>query len=497
MKQSQLFATAMVFMITLLCTGNLSAQWLQNLTSVYQDNLTKNVGIGTAAPTAKLSVVGSNSPTVELRNTTTDFARLRMANTNNGFWDISGQIGTTDASDQLNFYNNAVGNVLSLSGTGNVGIGTTTPNSKLQVNGNAYVNNDVIVRKILWVGDDATNNGSMDIRFGSNNLGSGEGIGSKRTAGGNRYGLDFYTANTNRMNITVAGNVGIGTTTPTKKLHVNGGLRVESEVSVGGAYTVEVDAPGVLGGRFKIATNGNVGIGNNNPLYKLDVNGTARCQILLQSSDRRFKNDIKTLDGALNKVLAMRGTTYNFNKEQMAKGFPDSKQVGFIAQEMKEIMPELVQADAEGMLAVNYSGVIPVLVEALKEQHEVIEEKETRIAALEAQNSELQSRLARIEAALGIADDRKADDTKAPINAKISPNPSNGLVNVELENTASAKSVVVNMVDASGRQIATRTVAAGTNNVQFDLGQFPAGIYVAQIMADGQMVSSSKIQMVK
>jgi len=59
--------------------------------------------------------------------------------------------------------------------------------------------------------------------------------------------------------------VGINTTTPTHALQVNGGLRVENEVSVGGANSFGVDAPGILGGRFMVAANGNIGIGLNNP----------------------------------------------------------------------------------------------------------------------------------------------------------------------------------------------------------------------------------------
>lgn len=59
--------------------------------------------------------------------------------------------------------------------------------------------------------------------------------------------------------------VGIGTSTPTHSLHVNGSFRVENEVSIGGANTFGIDAPGILGGRFFVAANGNIGIGVNNP----------------------------------------------------------------------------------------------------------------------------------------------------------------------------------------------------------------------------------------
>jgi len=91
--------------------------------------------------------------------------------------------------------------------SGGVGIGTASPQQQLSVA--AGVNIDQA----------NANNGSVAsaLTFGSN---SGEAIASKRTAGGNQDGLDFYTASTNRMSILNSGNVGIGTTAPGAMLQV-------------------------------------------------------------------------------------------------------------------------------------------------------------------------------------------------------------------------------------------------------------------------------------
>src|SRR5205085_2565554 len=91
------------------------------------------------------------------------------------------------------------------SNAGNVGIGTNSPQQKLSINGAMNVDQGNL------------NNGTIGpgILFGSF---SGEGIASKRTAGGNNWGLDFYTNWASRMSITQAGNVGIGTNSPQQKL---------------------------------------------------------------------------------------------------------------------------------------------------------------------------------------------------------------------------------------------------------------------------------------
>lgn len=105
-----------------------------------------NVGIGTNAPNSKLHIkYNSTLDMAQLKleeDQAGDFARLRFANTVSAsrFWDIAGFIGATAANDRMNFYNSGAGDILSLTGAGNVGIATVTPNFKLDVNGSLNFN---------------------------------------------------------------------------------------------------------------------------------------------------------------------------------------------------------------------------------------------------------------------------------------------------------------------------------------------------------------------
>ena len=83
------------------------------------------------------------------------------------------------------------------------------------------------------------------------------------------------------------------------------------------------------------------------------------------SSDKRLKKNIKTVDSALDKVIALRGVTFDW-KEGGAKA------IGLIAQEVEKVIPEIVSQDESGYLGIKYNNLIGVLIEAIKEQQEQI-----------------------------------------------------------------------------------------------------------------------------
>ncbi|MEJ5385769.1 MAG: hypothetical protein WHS44_12925, partial [Fimbriimonadales bacterium] len=100
-----------------------------------------DVGIGTNAPSARLHIeYNSNSlssATLRLHETESDFARLEFTNTNaSRRWHIAGLIGATQSLDRLNFWNSIAGDIMSISGNGTVGIGTTNPSYRLHVETN-------------------------------------------------------------------------------------------------------------------------------------------------------------------------------------------------------------------------------------------------------------------------------------------------------------------------------------------------------------------------
>ena len=89
------------------------------------------------------------------------------------------------------------------------------------------------------------------------------------------------------------------------------------------------------------------------------------------SSDVRLKENFESIPNALELVSQLNGTYYTWKKDA---GADKPRKLGFIAQEIEKVIPELVKTDSEGMKSVDYIGVVPVLVEALKHQQKQIDE---------------------------------------------------------------------------------------------------------------------------
>lgn len=149
----------------------------------------------------------------------------------------------------------------------------------------------------------------------------------------------------------------------------------------------EVDSPN---GQISWAGwfNGDVNIDGNNLSgtgYALRVNGDAFLSAgsTWQTSDRRFKTNIQKLENASDKLKKLNGYTYLFKTEEFKKrNFSKTEQIGLIAQELKEVFPQLVREGSDGYLAVNYEGMIPVLLEGFKEQQAQIEAQQQQIKEL-------------------------------------------------------------------------------------------------------------------
>ncbi len=166
---------------------------------------------------------------------------------------------------------------------------------------------------------------------------------------------------------------------------------------------------------ISILPTGTVGIMTTSPnsAYALDVNGIVNASSYASASDARYKMNIHTLDHSLDDLLNLRGVSYDLDRAKWpAKHFPEGRQIGFIAQELEKVFPELVQTDANGYKSVMYQNVTPILVEAVKTLNAKVDAQQKQIDELKAQakeNAEIKKQIAELVRAM-----KRMQDERSP-----------------------------------------------------------------------------------
>jgi hypothetical protein len=232
----------------------------------------------------------------------------------------------------------------------------------------------------------------------------------------NRSLFDWRSFATTYMRMSANGSLGIGVTSPTQQLHTSAGVRFQGLPSATSSTNavITADASGTLsrssmpantkvmfvsnvavsdntlmkinGGNVLVSTqmidNGtNIGVGGVPTTEgKMTVYGNIH---LL--SDAREKENIVPIDNALEKLEGINGYYYDWKSS-------GEKQVGLIAQEVEKVLPEAVTENAKGTKFLNYEGVMPVLVEAVKEQQKLIKLQAEQIELLKKEVAKLKKK---------------------------------------------------------------------------------------------------------
>ncbi len=236
---------------------------------------------------------------------------------------------------------------------------------------------------------------------GSNNTMVGRISGYNNTTGSDNvfmgYGSGFYNE-TGSGNIYLGYNAGINNTAGDKNIFI--GHEAGANETGSNKLYINNDSTStpLVYGDFavdSIAINGDFYVNGNS-------SGTSPWT---NSSDRRLKTNIQTIPNAIDKIAQMRGVTYEW-KDGREKG----NRLGFIAQEVAPILPEVVNTNDANHYTMQYAPITAVLVEAVKEQQQIIDNQQkeinelkaqaAKIQQMEAQNAEMKAMLEQIQGQL-------------------------------------------------------------------------------------------------
>ncbi len=412
---------------------------------------------------------------------------------------------------------------------GNVSIGSTSTSTaieKLHVFGNIFIPNG----KSLWIGSNNETNGDrLRLHHSSTSAYIDYATGP----------LYFRAGTTTKVTLDANGNMGIGTSSLTQKLEINGnaiingadkrlyfantqyryvGMANSSDLGLinkestwlriaslnGMAFFSNHSTPETSSTGFKMFINNygvSIGGGYAYSPFTFVVYGRAlNYSNTWETSDVQFKDNITDISSPLVKINQISGKKYKYKTDQFPElNFPDGYTYGVIAQEVGQVFPELVIEDSKGYKAVNYTGLIPIMIEAIKAQQQQILQLQSDLTdccskpksnqkSMNNGNPENES-----QGNLQGMDTRTNNSENPKLYQNI-PNPFNTRTEIKYYLPEKSIKAAILIFDMQGKLLKTNNLMnKGNGSLEIFGGELNPGMYMYSLIIDGNEIDTKRM----
>ena len=305
------------------------------------------------------------------------------------------------------------------------------------------------------------------------------------------------------------GNVWIGpnAANSSQKLTIDGSVRFRNWIDVTYDVTGDNNVP-----VFYPSDNYGFQLGKSN--YRANAIYSYNIWLMRQpnvASDEKIKENITKIEKPIEKIKQISGYYYNLKREIFPKYLSEEAildmtktQIGFLAQEVEKEFPELVtKPESEtDFCSMDYTGMIPILVEAIKEQQKMIENLQQEVKnqkeALDARCSTIKSTSMEMSNNQTIQQFDLSGNTEVMKIYQNAPNPFNETTTIQCYIPQVIKKVQLCIYDMSGTQIKCLTVSGReTTTIQVQAGQLAAGVYTYLLIGDGRTSEAKQMILTK
>jgi hypothetical protein len=291
------------------------------------------------------------------------------------------------------------------------------------------------------------------------------------------------------------GYIGLGTATPSANVEIKANLVLlkcstsTSNIKIQYLYGVEP--------MIEPTVNNKGYLGYNYNWYDIK-SYYIHCMDLIEYSDQRLKKNYRNLENSLDKVLRMRGIMYDISEEYLynpedpagsaALAEAGKNEIGLIAQDLLEIVPEAVEYDTvRDQYGIQYTRLVPILIEAIKEQNKKIKDQDKKIEDMESKVS-------------ASVNGNKNAETEEIVPSGIAtlgknrPNPFSENTSIEYHLPTEIQNAALYIYDLQGKQLKSMPVTGRSDGQLIIHGsELQPGMYYYSLIADGQVVGTEKM----